>query len=463
MGTSSGTDQLEGRPLPQWFDDAKFGIAICWSAATIASYAPVPEDRIWPPPGTWWDDPEAVKRLPYAEEYQDSMAFSDTASSRYHRDHFGDLPYNAFPAMWQRLHTRWDPEPWADLMQRAGAKYVTLYTKLGDGYLLWPSAHRHPRRKNWQAKRDIVGELKAALDSRGIRLGVYYCGFDWSFSDREPPAFSPDALAEAVPRSKEYADYAEAHWRELIERYRPAILWPDGGYPENADTQPDDLFRWYYERVPDGVVNDRFDEFLLNERTSHRDFTTYEYHRDYSDATQDIKWEANRGLGFSYGYNRQETDADYSSPTALVHELVDIVARGGNFEPTVGPTATGEIPWLQAQRLLSMGWWLRRYGTAIYGTRRWDRPTGKTVDGLDVRFTASEDAVHAIVLGCPTEAHLELDIRLDGGAEIALDDQPGELAWEPTGHGVQIELPEPPDEQPAIALRLSPKAAVRAT
>jgi alpha-L-fucosidase len=461
--TKNERHDLAERELPAWFDDAKFGITICWSAATIASYAPIPEDGIWPPSKTdWWDDPEIASRLPYAEEYQDSVAVPASPTARYHREHFGDLPYTAFPAMWQRLHAAWDPEPWAELADRAGARYVTLYAKLGDGYLLWPSRHPHPRLSGWQAERDIVGELNEALTARGIRLGVYYCGFDWSFSDREPPAFSPEQIVAAFPRGAEFAAYSEAHWRELVERYRPAILWADGGYPADAETQPDDLFRWYYEQVPDGVVNDRFDDFGAGDRTSHRDFKTYEYKRDFSNAVQDVKWEANRGLGFSFGYNRQEGDEHYTASAILIRELVDIVARGGNFAPTVGPTATGTIPWVQAQRLLAIGWWLRRFGEAIYGTRRWDRPSGMTADGLDVRFTASTDAVHAILLGTPPDSTVELDVGLLEGAEVRLGDQPTSLRWTRTDRGVRIELPEPaPPGEPAIALRLAPRDAVR--
>jgi hypothetical protein len=77
----------------------------------------------------------------------------------------------------------------------------------------------------------------------------------------------------------------------------------------------------------------------------------------------------------------------------LVHELIEIVARGGNFLLNIGPTGGGELPWLQVQRFLQIGWWLRRYGTAIYGTRPWDPSTGMTKDGMAARCTASDDAV----------------------------------------------------------------------
>jgi alpha-L-fucosidase len=99
----------------------------------------------------------------------------------------------------------------------------------------------------------------------------------------------------------------------------------------------------------------------------------------------------------------------------LIQELVDVGARGGNLLLNVGPTSPGEIPWLQA-RLADIGWWLRRFGDAIYDTRPWQRPSGTTASGLDVRYTATDDAVHAIVLGTPKAAEVDLDVELDPDA-----------------------------------------------
>ena len=60
-----------------------------------------------------------------------------------------------------------------------------------------------------------------------------------------------------IPQTPEYGAYVDAHWRELIERYQPAVLWNDIGYPACAD--PKQLFADYYNAIPDGVINDRFD------------------------------------------------------------------------------------------------------------------------------------------------------------------------------------------------------------
>ena len=83
--------------------------------------------------------------------------------------------------------------------------------------------------------------------------------------------------------------------------------------------------------------------------------------------------------------------------------FIDVVAHGGNLLLNVGPTADGVIPWAQAQRLLALGWWLRTNGDAIYGSRPWTRPTGATGEGHDVRFTARDGALYAIVVRHPDD------------------------------------------------------------
>src|SRR5581483_563808 len=104
---------------------------------------------------------------------------------RHHHATYGDLPYDAFVAEFLAGHRGWDPDAWADLFRAAGARYVVLVTKHHDGVLLWPSAHRNPHKRDWQASRDIVGELAAAVRARGMRFGTYYSGgLDWTFPSR---------------------------------------------------------------------------------------------------------------------------------------------------------------------------------------------------------------------------------------------------------------------------------------
>jgi alpha-L-fucosidase len=245
--------------------------------------------------------------------------------------------------------------------------------------------------------------------------------------------------------------YADAHWAELIERYRPDVLWNDIGYPAAADL--DGLFERYYAAVPDGVVNNRFDWMAQTAGAKHCDFVTPEYS---TKGDPNRKWESTRGIGTSFGFNREESEDTYLAPDELVRMFIDIVAHGGNLLLNVGPTGDGVIPWAQAQRLLALGWWLRTNGDAIYGSRPWTRPTGTTAEGHDVRYTTVDDALCAIVLGTPTSATVELDVTPAAEAELHLlgHDQP--LAWKPTATGCRVTLPGRPADAPALTLRVSP-------
>ncbi len=457
-----------GHPLPGWFDEVKLGIFVHWSAAAIPAYAPkvlldqIPDDPSWA---------RAWRRLPFAEMYENNIAVPGGASALHHAATYGELPYEAFVNRFRdELIPRWDPEPWARLFSQAGAGYVVFTTKIEDGFAFWPSEHPHPRRPGWQSERDVVGELAAAVRSQGLRFGTYYCGgVDWTFGGI--PITDAESLLEAMPQDEDYVRLVDAHWREIIERYEPAVLWNDYGRPEGQD--PERLVADYLRRVPDGAVNDRFDNEAL--RTGLRTradgaaaeflplapysgFTTTEYSADGPD---DRKWEACFGLGTSFGFNREETDADYMSATELIHLLVDVVSRGGNLLINVGPTASGDVPWAQAQRLLALGHWLERNGGAIYGTSPWLRPRGVTEEGLPVCFTADEEAVHAIVLGQPGGTAVTVDVGLAPEATVELEGRPGPVSWVETPAGVRVELPEPADEAPALALRMAPANAVR--
>ena len=260
-------------------------------------------------------------------------------------------------------------------------------------------------------------------------------------------------LIAAIPQSPEYLAYADAHWRELIERYDPCVLWNDIGYPRDADLPS--LFEHYYQHVPDGVVNNRFDFISQTSGTVHADFVTPEYSTEAPAGGR--KWESTRGMGTSFGHNRTETDADHLGADELVHLLVDVVARGGNLLLNVGPAADGAIPWVQARRLLALGWWLRTNGAAVYGSRPWARPEDTTADGQPVRFTVAGDALHAVLLGVPSSTVVELpgiptsDMTVVDllGYEVPLD-------WERAGDGVRVTLPAVPAGSPAPVLRFRP-------
>ncbi len=454
---AGGSTAVTESGVPAWYDNAKFGIMIHWGVWTVPAWAETSLDpeRVADP-----DDPlyllapggveNFMRHNPYTEWYENSLAIEGTATQAYHRETFGaDFDYREFQAPFESRSSGWRADEWADLFDRAHARYVVLVSKHHDGYTLWPSAVENPARSGWFSPRDVVGELTSAVRERCMRMGLYYSGgIDWSFAG--PPIENAVEFLLSVPAGQVYADYFEAQYRELIELHRPAVLWNDISAPELANLG--NLFDDYRAAVPDGVVNDRWG-FGPIELPPH--FRSVEY--DVSDGIADDKWEAVQGIGKTFGFNRNQPLEDYGTAEQYIHLLVDVVSKNGNLLLNVGPMDDGTIPTQQVEILRALGDWLDLYGEAIFDTRPWSRFAGTTNQGIGVRFTRSLDreTVYAVLLGSPAGASIALLDFPETPASVRLLASDEELAWRRSGTGVVIELPSVLPEHPAHALAIS--------
>lgn len=478
---------IAAHAVPDWYQDAKLGIFVHYGLFSVPGWAVVSEGDITQTLRKYgWKGHFRVN--PYAEWYLNTLRIEGSPTQEYHRQAFGPhFTYDDFVPLFNEANARWNPDHWADLFAKTGARYVVLTSKHCESFQLWPSAHPNPFKPNYTARRDIVGELTAAVRARGMRMGLYYCGgFDWCFNTA--PIRTAADLALSIPQSAEYAAYCTGHWRELIERYQPSVMWGDVGFPSSADVPA--LFAHYYNHVPDGVINDRFYQVntaplrtlvripgmqslvnriltraFLEGKTStpsvHSDFTTPEYstHR----ALTAKKWETCRGLGYSFGYNRSETAAHMLSVQELVQMLVDIVSKNGNLLLNVGPAADGSISALQMERLEGLGAWLAVNGEAIFGTRPWHTAEGETQEGIGVRFTQKPDALYAILLGTPPGASVTLrGLHGEPGMTAHLLGLDRPLTWQPASGGIRISLPASLPAEPALALKFSPQPVMAA-
>jgi alpha-L-fucosidase len=369
--------QFQSRPCPAWYDKAGFGIFIHWGIFAIPAFAPRGR-AIHELMRDSYDDMN--KYLPYAEWYENAARLEGSPTQLHHRQRYGNAPYASFREPFDAAAKSFDADSWADLFHQAGARYVVFVTKHHDGYCLWPTSVPNPWRPGWNTQRDYVGELAKAVRARGMRFGLYYSGgLDWT-ARPEPIANLGDMFA-AVPTEQAYVDYAAAQLKELIDRYAPSVLWNDIAWPSKAAVP--ELFDYYYTRVPDGVVNDRWfaEDTLFNHlrdpaaRESfnemmktrirmadgkpdspappHCDFRTVEYGMTAPPATG--KWEACRGLGLAFGYNAEERDEDYLTPEQLIELHDDVRAHGGNLLINVGPMADASIPDIQQKALKALG------------------------------------------------------------------------------------------------------------
>lgn len=424
-------------------------------------------------------DPHPLSRIPYSEWYENSLRFADSPVSQFHREHYRAQPYAAFAADFVAGLDFWDPADWARRFAATGARYVVLVAKHHDGWCLWPTDVPNPHRPDWHSTRDIVGELAVAVRNEGMRFGIYYSGgYDWTFN--ATPIGSIGSGIAAIP-GDDYAVYADRHVRELIDRYRPSVLWNDIAWPAPQKSL-ESLLVHYFDKVPDGVVNDRWMPTNAAVRLAgnrrlrplvdaamrrsarrsgglvpptppffqHRtpEFTTF-------DSVQSTPWECVRGMDQGFGYNRISTEADHIGHDELLRSLVDIAAMGGNLLLNVGPRGEdASIPDPQLERLGWMADFAPVTTVALRGTSPWVHQRFTTPESVEVRFAATGERVWAFCWSATSEAlpsSITLPMRATPTtASSALDGSP--LTFIEVPHGLRVSMPEVAGGESVVAI-----------
>lgn len=333
-------ESIKERGYPEWFNDAKLGIFIHWGLYSVPS----------------WTKKEGYSEWSYKGWRDGGSTAVDFAKKVYGQD----FKYEDFRGLFKA--ELFNPQEWADLFKDAGAKYVVLVSKHHDGYAMWPSKYA----PNWNSvetgpKRDIVGELTEAVEKDGLKMGLYYSLPEWS---------NPLHYWEIDPNDS-IAKYVDTHmipqFKELVTAYRPSLIFTDGEWWNSAEQwHARELISWYYNLVgPEAIVNDRWGG------GADYGFKTPEYSAGIT--MTDRPWAEVRGIGRSFGLNRNEPLENYLTEDDLIHHFATLVANGGGLTLNVGPAGDGQIPLLQQERLLQLGQWLKINGEAIYGTRAYKK------------------------------------------------------------------------------------------
>ncbi len=462
-------DSIDKRPTPEWFGEAKFGIVIHWGLYSVPAYAPVIPGKLayaeW-----YWHQMTEGRDNPHPEAIE-------AGTWAYHQKVYGAaFPYQDFT---QQFHAQlFDPDQWAAILAGSGAKYVVLTSKHHDGFALWPSKEAsatwgHP----WNAvdtgpRRDVLGDLTDAVRRKGLRMGYYYSLYEW---------YNPLWLTD---KPRYVRDHMIPQIKDLVTRYKPSILFTDGEWEmPSSDWHSTELLAWLLNDSPvkqDIVINDRWGS---ETRHKHGGYWTTEYTAGMSSG--DHPWEESRGMGYSYGYNRAEQIQDYRTARELVIMLTDTVSRGGNLLLDIGPDADGTIPVIMQDRLRAIGDWLRVNGEAIYGTKPWritrqwsagEQPkvaynsqyqsaydvtslVGESQKGnatVEAFFTSKGNSLFAILPRWPGRKLLLNNVQAVKSVELL--GMAGALTFKPAGSGVEVDLPDLPEEllgQPAWVLKLS--------
>jgi len=374
-------ESIDSRPVPAWFSDAKFGIFIHWGVFSVPAWGPT----------------NANVYDKYAEWYWNKLTNVNSPVNKnfveFHNKTYGaDFKYQDFAAGFNC--EMFEPTDWAKILKESGAKYVVLTSKHHEGFTLWPS------KESWNCNavdvgphRDLAGDLIKAVRAEGLRMGYYYSLYEW---------YNPLYLSDV---NKYVDEHMIPQLKDLVNSYKPDVVWTDGEWDHPSEVwKSTEFLAWLYNESPvkdDVVVNDRWGK---ETRSVHGGIYTTEYdlvHEGVMTKTLTHPWEECRGIGGSFGYNRNENLESYSTSEQLVHILIDKVARGGNLLLNIGPTADGRIPVIQQQRLKDMGDWLNVNGDAIYGTTIWEK--ADAAKQPDIFYTKKGKDLYVICTKFPTK------------------------------------------------------------
>ncbi|REE00154.1 alpha-L-fucosidase [Marinoscillum furvescens] len=447
-------ESLQQMPVPDWFNDGKIGIFIHWGPYSAIGYRKGGRG--------------------YAEHVP-KLIYDDTAHYYpYLRERFGAAPpefgYKDIIPMFKA--EKWNPDEWAQLFAEVGAKYVVFTAEHHDGWANWDSEITPWNAVDMGPKRDLVGDLGVAVRKKGLKYAPSY------HRERHTSFFTtkkyvvdakprPDILEEIerMPEaerlygpfgfSKEAIDEYVARWKEIQAKYQPDMLWIDD-IPiftrdgNNTQVEPKVFkpeIKYLYDQcrllitdfMNNGAANGQ--EVYVNNKGRNRNWPDGVgcFEKDNLKLkTIGPKWQSCTTFGTSFGYLEGDT---YKSIAGVIHEMVEVISRNGNFLINIGPKADGTLVPEQVERLKAMGEWLSINGEAIYGTRYWKI---NHQEAGNLAFTTKGKNLYAIALDRPT-GEFTIEGTEDWGQNevksVKLLGADGAVEWSMDSNGLTIVPP----------------------
>lgn len=404
-------ESLKTYQVPQWYQDAKFGIFIHWGVYSVPAFGSEWYPRLMYIPGT--------------PEYQHHLATYGT------QDKFG---YKDFIPRFKAEH--YDPGAWAKLFKDSGAKYVVPVFEHHDGFQMYDSALSDWTAAKMGPHRDLWGDLAKAVRAEGLHLCASSHRVEHDFfmgvgrqirSDvNDPqnaslygPAHNWLEAKGGTPLSNDYT-YVSTAWThdwlarsaEIVEKYHPDLIYFDWwiGQP-SVRTDLARFAAFYYNTTSKnggtvGVIN--YKDWAMQPQSAVLDIE-----RGQLGDIRPEKWQTDTSISNkSWGYIEND---NFKSPQSIVQLLADVVSKNGNLLLNVGPKSDGTIP-EQAQAILhDIGAWLKTNGEGIYATKPWriygEGPTKPAAGSFhegdvpytpqDFRFTTKGDVLYAIEMAPP--------------------------------------------------------------
>jgi alpha-L-fucosidase len=314
----------------EWWREAKFGMFIHWGLYAVP-----------------------------AGKYGETVTYGEWMM------HKAKVPLKEYEQYAQKFNpSKYDPAAWVKMAKDAGMRYIVITSKHHDGFALYPSdvtdwdvADASPYGK------DLLGPLVDEAKKADLKIGFYYSqAQDWYHSGGGKNGYNEgDGWDEA--HKGDYDAYlnniALSQVKEILSRYPLDILWWDTPIWMNETRALP--FEEEIKRRPNLITNNR-----LGAGEGSGDMETPEQFIPVTGYSGD--WETCMTMNSHWGYNAWDTD--WKSSAELIHKLIEICSKGGNFLLNVGPTAEGEFPLNSIESLKAIGEWVKVNGDAIYGTTK---------------------------------------------------------------------------------------------
>lgn len=430
------SDPLVQKNLAEW-GELKFGLFMHWGTYSqwgiVESWSLCPEDEGW----TQRKGPHAASYYEYVKAYENLQT--------------------------QFNPTQFNPEKWAEAAKMAGMKYVVFTTKHHDGFAMFDTKQsdykitdpKSPFSKNPRA--NVAKEIFNAFRKDNFKIGAYFSKPDWHTPYYWWPYFPPkDRNVNYDPKKypdrwQKFKDFTFNQIEELMTGYgKIDILWLDGGWVRPLATV-DTTVEWQrgikteqdidMPRIA-SMARNKQPGIIVVDRTVPGEYENYVTpEQTIPEKPLDIPWESCMTMGNSFSYVPND---QYKSARQIVHNLIKIVSRGGNYLLNIAPGPNGDWDPAAYQRLKEIGSWISKNGEGIYGSHA--VPPYSTEN---IYFTQNreENTMYAFVLNEESSIDLPATINIplkEGGKlqKISIAGSSEKISWKKIGKMIEIKIPK---------------------
>ena len=459
--------------VPDWFKGAKFGIFMHFGIFSVPAHG-----NEWYEKFLYAGGDDNVLKVLFGRDMALGINDGPRSTRAWHTEHFGPpdkFGYKDFIPLFKAEH--FDADAWATLFKKAGARYVMPGAQHHENFAMWNSQVTPFNSVQMGPKRDVIGELTAAVRKQGMKVGVANHGIE-NFQFINPPRELAEKMkAEHAdlydPQWADFYNYADrsdaamerflVNWYErnveLIDKYQPDLIYFDNGVDQRyLDPLKLKIAAYYYNRAKSWGKQVSFTTKKAAFAPSGTNIKTIASILDFEGAPPDGirggSWVVDRPIGSSWGYI---DGMKANSPETVIGWLVDTVSKNGTLLLNVSPKADGTIPQDQQDTLLAIGKWLGVNGDAIYDTHAWTRFEEKGDN--HIYFTVKKQDLYAIVMG--KGAGEEVTIHsLAGGGEVGPVHSvtllgAGPLRYKQDAAGLTVTLPDAHERKEAFVLKIA--------